>query len=180
MSGLGFGGTCFGRDSKALIAMGRDIKLTNIIQQSIGVFNDKHDDSIVSRAIKIISAIPNPSVGILGLTYKTDVDLVDDSNALRIARKISECGVSVKVFDPKGMEAAKKEVPMSRNFVYCDSMQECINDTDLVLLATPWKEFSSPDFSTMRHKQVLDCWRLWNQSLLESKGVKYYAVGLGC
>lgn len=179
MPGLGFAGTCFPRDSKALIALGRDIKLPNTIQQSIGVFNDKHDDSVVTKVVKIVSTIKNPVVGVLGLTYKTDVDLVDDSNALRIAQKISACGVTVKVYDPKGMEAAKKEVPMSRNFIYCDSMQECINDTDLVLLATPWKEFLDADFSTMRHKQVLDCWRLWDKSTLESNGVKYYAVGLG-
>ncbi len=179
MPGLGYGGKCFPRDSKALIALGRDIKLPNIIQQSIGVFNDKHDDSVVTKVVKIVSTIKNPVVGVLGLTYKTDVDLVDDSNALKIAERIGCCGIVVKVYDPKGMEAAKTHIPMSRNFIYCDSMQECINDTDLVLLATPWKEFSSPDFSTMRHKQVLDCWRLWDKKSLESKGIKYYAVGLG-
>jgi UDPglucose 6-dehydrogenase len=180
--GLGFGGTCFGRDSKALIALGYDLKHPNRLQGGIDDFNRGYDHRLVARIVKLAGASqPDPVIAFLGLTYKTDVDLVDDSNALRIAHRLSCLGIRVKAFDPMGMPRAKKEVPETERLKYCASVEECVTGADLTVLATPWPEFREAGgllAERMRTKKVLDCWRLWDGEKMQGMGIEYHAVGL--
>ncbi len=174
MPGLGYGGTCFPRDSKALIALGQEIRLPNMLQLAIDDFNTNHDKKIFCRIVNLIRGIDNPIVSVLGLTYKTDVDLVNDSNILKIVQYLVNTGVMVRAYDPRGANNAKKALPERANLQYCNSVRYCIDNSDLVVLGTPWKEFENVDFSSMRTKQIFDCWGMWKNI----QGVKYHAVGL--
>lgn len=178
--GLGYGGTCFPRDDRALLALCKDIGMVNHVQQGIHVSNDKHDMRVLMRILRQAKVSnDNPVVAMLGLTYKTDVDLVDESNALAITRQLAELGVTVRAYDPKGIPAAKK-VFTHDNLTYCDSVEDCVTGSDLVVLATPWPEFATIAKTlkdSMRTPAVLDCWNMWDFAKFESMGIRYHAVG---
>ena len=178
--GLGYGGTCFPRDDRALLALCKDIGMVNHVQQGIHVSNDKHDLRVLMRILrKAKVGNDNPVVAMLGLTYKTDVDLVDESNALSITRQLAGLGVTVRAYDPKGVPAAKAAFTHA-NLTYCDSVEECVTGSDLAVLATPWPEFATIAKTlkdNMRTPAVLDCWSMWDFAKFESMGIRYHAVG---
>lgn len=178
--GLGYGGTCFPRDSKALVALTKQIKVESSIQQSTDWFNNKHDLHIVHKIDHLVFNIEKPTIAVLGLAYKTDVDLVDESNALKLVERLE--GYKVKAYDPMAMGKAQKELPANENLTYCSSINECLADTDLCVIATPWPEFSKIEANhfrmLMRTPILLDCWRIYNRELFIKQGIQYYAVGI--
>ena len=179
--GLAFGGPCFGRDNRALIAFTSDLGIDCPIQSSVERFNQTYTAGIVSRAIKILGNPRNKVVSVLGLTYKPDTDVVEESASLEIVRLLCKAGAEVKVFDPAGMENAKKEFGKLK-VIYANSIPLCIKDSDLCILAVPWGIFKTLSYDVfidlMRQLVVLDCWRMLDGKDLQKAGVEYYAVGV--
>lgn len=164
VSGLGFGGPCFPRDNEAFISFAEELKTNHQLQSATDEFNDMHYRDIAARAHELCKG---DTVSILGLTYKPFTSVVEESRALRVAEMLGKY-FKVKVYDPQGIPNAKKELS---GVEYCDSVSECLKDSDLCIIATPWPEFADLDLKGMT---VLDCWRI----LKDTKGVNYHAVGV--
>jgi UDPglucose 6-dehydrogenase len=131
--------------------------------------------------MSILSHPFNTIVSILGLTYKPNTDVIEESASLTMARAFCKAGLSVRVFDPAGIVNAKKELG-DLEVEYDKTIDDCLKGSDLCVLATPWGEFKElkPQIflEFMRKPVVLDCWRVWDRKRFEDCGVEYHAVGV--
>ncbi len=138
------------------------------------LINDDVNSLITDDIQDLLGDYGEVTISVLGLTYKLNTPVVEESMSLELAGGLSQF-VEVKVHDPMGMENAKKLYP---DLIYCDSVEECLRDSNLCVLATPWKEYldmNPEDFSGMKKKVVYDCWRAWGKM----KGIEYHAFGVG-
>lgn len=172
--GLGFGGCCFPRDSLAFSIVALNAGIEAPLQSATDFVNDDVNALIIEDILKIIGHLGGKNLSILGLTYKPETPVVEESRSLDLAVALSKF-LQVRVHDPMGMENAKKLFP---DLIYCDTIESCLQDSSLCVLATHWKEYldmKPVDFGGMKKKVVYDCWRLWRKI----KGIEYHAFGVG-
>jgi UDPglucose 6-dehydrogenase len=119
-------------------------------------------------------------VGILGLAYKPDTDVIEESQGLELAKRLQAAGVRVVVFDPAAMENARRELVPGTNFA--NSTADCARQADVLAITTPWPQFrnlSSWDLSSGRGRTVvLDCWRVLDPEAVR-KVAEYLTLGFG-
>ena len=173
--GTGYGGTCFPRDSRALVALTKKVGVNSAVQMGTGFFNDCHDANIGSKIRSLVSH--DETISVLGLTYKPDTALVDESSAVRIVKMLVRDGRKVRVYDPQGMNDARKE--LGEEVYYSTSIENCLKGTSLCVIAVDWQEFKVLDShvftSNMKTPRVLDVWRIHRDFENE---LDYYAVGV--
>jgi UDPglucose 6-dehydrogenase len=100
-------------------------------------------------------------IGVLGLSYKPDTPVIEESQAILITQILLQRGFEVQAYDPSAMEAARQL--FGERVQFMDSAQACIRGADVVLIATPWKQFKTPDYGTNGTPTcptVIDCWGL--------------------
>lgn len=174
---LGYAGPCFPRDNKALIYTAQRFGLN----MPLARVTDEINDHQVSRVIdKVLRFLPeNGKAAVLGLTYKPNTNYVDQSQALDIAKTLVEKGVSVIVYDPEGMENAKKV--LGDKVVFAKSTKECISEADVIIIATQWPEFKDIQPKDLKkqngEKVLIDCWRILNPNTFKGV-VKYIPLGV--
>jgi len=175
---VSYGGPCFPRDNLALIATARKVGAPADIAEATDRFNRRQ---VHWLADLVKSHVPlDGVVGILGLTYKPNTDVVEEAFGLLLAQELKRRAVKVVVYDPVGMENARRI--LGDGVMLAHSAQACIEAADVVVVATPWKEFASiPEGVWQRHsppRVVFDCWRViehfqsWN-------GITYVPLGKG-
>jgi len=174
----GYGGPCFPRDNVALSYLARKIGAPAFLAEATDSANRREVEHLAEL---VKSKMPDGGqVGILGLTYKPDTDVVEESQGLLLAQKLVDDGVKVMAYDPKGMKNAVKAV--KGDLDTAESVDECVKKSDAIVIVTPWKQFEqiSPDaFGTDGpRKTVVDCWRLLDSSIYR-KIVDYIALGVG-
>ena len=178
--GLGFGGPCFCRDGRAFMKMADELNMVAPIQQVTDFFNKKYDFRIAERAMSIVGyPLFKKRVAILGATYKPDTDVIEESAAVKIANYLVDKKVEVKMYDPAGLKYVLREY--GGTIICSESIEECLRDADLCIVATQWDEFKNltpQTFNIMKQPRVLDCWRILDKKVLEEAGVDYYAVGI--
>jgi len=177
--GLGFGGPCFPRDNKAFAYFAGTIGCEAKLSQITDEVNKDQTDRISHLVRQKLGAIKGKGVAILGLTYKPDTDVTEESAAVKIAAALAEAGAVVSVYDPAGMDNSKRVLGNSARYV--NSAEECLKEAEFCILATPWGEFKSlkpEDFiKNMKRPMLLDCWRIFDHSEF-SKKLEYLAIGL--
>lgn len=177
--GLGFGGPCFPRDNRAVAhfadSVGVDLKLA----KTTDAINRYQNQRIIRFIEEKIGELEGKRIAILGLTYKPDTDVVEESAALGLTKNIAKKGAEVSVYDPQGMNNA--EIVLGKSINYTTSVKECLGNAELCILATPWQEFKSlkpEDFvETMKKPVIFDCWRIFERSKIRER-LEYLAIGL--
>jgi UDPglucose 6-dehydrogenase len=155
-SGIGWGGSCFGKDTRALLAWAKKEKIPcKMIDSAINV-NEEQPLQLVKLLKKHIPILKNKKIAVLGLSFKPDTDDIRDTRVKPIVDRLLEEKVHVKVYDPQAADNFKKIYP---NIKYCKTSEDAINDADAVLLTTEWDEFKKLDFTG---KIVIDGRRLKN------------------
>ncbi len=178
--GLPYGGPCFPRDNRAFASVARKLGC----QAKLAVATDDANSGQVARVVELIEhelgGVRNRDVAMLGLTYKPNTDVVEESAPVKIALNLKERGARVSVYDPAGMSNARHQLG-EEGIRYATSATDCLKGAEFCILATPWPEFkklTGDDFSlNMRNASLLDCWRMFDRSALSGK-VKYAAIGL--
>ncbi len=182
-SGLGFGGPCFPRDNRAFISFAT---LQKASQCPLQIATDALNESQVARAVavaeKMIEGIEHPTVSLLGLTYKPNTPVIEESRAMRMAQRLAVLA-DLRVYDPQGMPNAKKLLTSGR-VTFTEDPTSCIGGSDLCIIATPWQEFRqvTPVLLTlaMRRPALFDCWRMFKKVDYKDSGVIYRAIGVNC
>ncbi|MHA2105215.1 MAG: UDP-glucose dehydrogenase family protein [Candidatus Hodarchaeales archaeon] len=151
-AGLGYGGPCFPRDDKALIALAKKLNAQAFLSEASSKVNNRQV-SITMEKIRTLKNIKD--ITVLGLSYKPNVPYVTESQAFEITKILSEDSkYNVTVFDPQAISETKKILKTKVN--YAENLETAINiKSDLVLVLTPWKEFENIDF---KGKKVLNLW----------------------
>ena len=178
--GLSYGGPCFPRDNKAVSyfaqTIGIDAKLANTTYE----VNCDQIKRVVELVNEKTGEVKGKKLAILGLTYKPNTDIVEESAALKIAQALVQRGARLSVYDPTGSDNTQKV--LGRSVQYTNSVQQCLKGAGLCIIATPWEEFKKlnpEDFSQNMSKPVLlDCWRILDRAEFSDK-LQYFAVGLG-
>jgi UDPglucose 6-dehydrogenase len=178
--GPGFGGSCFPKDAKALVALGRsagyDIK---IVEAAITV-NELQKSSIINRVKKLLPELKGKTIAILGLSFKPETDDMRESPALGIIEQLKNEGVTVKAFDPVAMDVARS---MSRldGVEFCIDEYEAIRGSDALVLVTEWNQFRSLDLNRakieMRQPNIIDLRNIYEPETVKAVGFNYISIG---
>ena len=175
---LSYGGPCFPRDNLALTYLAHELGAPADIAEATHRFNSSQISWLADLVQQ--NAAPGETVGILGLTYKADTDVVEQAAGILLARELSARNVPVVVFDP----AAPRNVcaSMGNQARFATNSKECIALSGIVVLATTWPEFLGiPAADWARQEQpriVVDCWRAVPH-LIGADGVRYLPLGTG-
>jgi len=170
--GLGYGGPCFPRDNIAFARFAESVG----VKAELPITVHRANLSQVRRVIKIIEQLKlnhNKKIGILGLSYKPDTPIVEESQSIMLARELSSKGYVVHVYDPLALEEAKKV--LGNTAIYEKTLDTCIKNVDVVVLATAWKSFS---IINTEGKIIIDCWRLLKDREELKKNNQYIPLGI--
>jgi UDPglucose 6-dehydrogenase len=177
--GIGYGGSCFPKDVKALMRLAQDAGTTLQVVDAVDRVNAAQKELLVPRIVKHLGSLQGKVVAIWGLAFKPRTDDMREAPAVSIIEGLLRGGATVRVYDPKAMEAAR---PMLGDRVtWCAKSYECVEGADALVLATEWNEFREPDFprikSLMRHAAVFDGRNVWSPQTLRDLGFHYEGIG---
>jgi UDPglucose 6-dehydrogenase len=180
-AGIGWGGSCFGKDTAALIATAGEYGLHMPIVEAAREVNRHQRERVVDKLLGELRILKGRTIGLLGLAFKPHTDDLREAPALDIARKLIERGARVKVHDPVAMERFKREHG-DIGVVCCDSPEEVVRDCDAVVLVTEWPQYREMDWEPlaklMRSAIVLDGRMVLDKARISRAGFRY--VGLSC
>ena len=179
-AGIGWGGSCFAKDTAALIATAQEYGLSMPIVGAAREMNFIQRGRVVEKLLIELKILKGRSIGLLGLAFKAHTDDLRDAPSLEIARQLLERGAKVKAHDPIAMNRAKTQCP-ELGLVYCASAGEVFEDSDAVVLATEWPEYRDLAWedlrASMRHPFVLDGRNYIDTERLLKAGFRYAGFG---
>jgi len=179
--GISYGGPCFPRDNRAFAYVAEKFGVDKVYAGKTDQLNNYYRQVKIPNIIeKILIGNNTKKLAILGLTYKKDTNLVEESASIYIIKTLLDRGIHIMVYDPAGMSNAQLELNDYQNITYANSAIECIAGKSVCFLATPWDEFSkltNKDFlNNMKNPVVIDSWNVYNFS--GEKQIEYIKVGV--
>lgn len=179
-AGLGWGGSCFGKDSLALMATAREYGLKMPLVEASREANYHMRDVAVEKLQSELKIFAGKTIGMLGLAFKPHTDDLRDSPALHVAQKLMERGARVKCHDPIALERARDEYG-DFGVHYCSEAEDVFTDADAVMLATDWPQYINLPFKklvkTMSSPVLLDGRNFLNGEQLRKYGYRYIGMG---
>ena len=177
--GPGYGGSCFPKDVKSLIYQGNKNSTDLTIIKAVDRANESRIKSLFQRIKKIIkNKFNNIQIGLLGISFKPNTDDVRESPGLKLAKDLSKTKAKIKIYDPKGMENAKKELPKSIEF--CNDEYEVAENSNLLVIVTEWNQFKNLDLlkirKLMKKPVILDLRNIYSKEITQN-GFKYHSIG---
>ena len=175
---MGYGGPCFPRDNVAFSALAR----TNGVPALLAEATDQLNRRQAPRLAELVrSRLPaNGTVGILGLSYKPNTGVIEESQGLRLAQHLLSAGTAVIVYDPAAMENAKQL--LTGKVTFARSAAECVRQADAFAVTTPWAEFGAISPADLKRRDgsvlVLDCWRMLDRLAFMTVS-DYRLIGVG-
>ena len=174
---LGYGGPCFPRDNVAFSALARANGVPALLAEATDAMNRRQ---VPRLAELILSRLPeNGTAGILGLSYKPNTEVIEESQGMEIAQHLLKADASVVVYDPAAMENAKAH--LAGRVTFARSAAECAHASDVLAITTPWPEFNELAPSQLKAREgvtVIDCWRVLPSGKFRN-AVEYLTLGVG-
>lgn len=176
--GLGYGGPCFPRDNVAFSAFAARLETKAKLAEMVDEVNRDQAMVVVNKINNILLTLgknkKSGRIGILGLSYKPNTPIIEDSQALNIVQLLVNEGYKVNVYDPQAEENCRGV--LGDTVKYAKDKEDCLRDADLGVIAVPWDEFRKIDLKKLNKKIViLDCWRL--SEGIKGANIKYLGVG---
>ncbi|MBU3112416.1 UDP-glucose dehydrogenase family protein [Clostridium lacusfryxellense] len=180
-AGIGYGGSCFPKDTKALVKISENYNCELKIVKSTVDVNEKQRVLPVSILSEHYNELEGKMVAILGLTFKPDTDDIREAPSLYIIEKLLEAKVKVKAYDPMASPEIRKIFP---DIIYCDDAYECLVGTDAMIICTEWSEFLNIDLfkvkELMRESVIIDGRNMLDtKKIIQAKIKAYYSIGKG-
>lgn len=177
-AGIGYGGSCFPKDVKAITATAEQFGCELKIIRSAMEVNQKQREIVSQKIVDCIVGIQEPTVALLGLSFKPDTDDIREAPSLYIIEKLTAMGVSIKAYDPIAMEKVKELYP---DIEYCKDVYEACLRADAAVFVTEWDEFFDIDFhrlkNNMRQQAIIDARNIFQPEKIRSMGFKYVSIG---
>jgi UDPglucose 6-dehydrogenase len=178
-AGIGYGGSCFPKDVKALLATASELGIPMDIVEATDKINARQRKRFFKQITDLLPA--NANVGILGLSFKPKTDDMRAAPSLDLIPELIEKGHNVKVFDPAAMEVAKPLLPAQVTF--CKDALEAVKDADSVVVLTEWDEFRGIDLvqlkQCMRGNDLFDGRNIYEPDEVREVGLEYHGIGIG-
>ncbi len=178
--GLGYGGSCFPKDVKALLKTAKDNNCDYQLLQAADDVNKKQRQVFINKILnKFGNDLSGKTFAVWGLAFKPKTNDMREAPAITIINALLERGAKVQAYDPKAVESAKEI--FGNKITYSKLAYEALNDADCMLLLTEWNEFRRPDFdkikSLMKNYVIFDGRNQYNSKRLLEKGFEYYQIG---
>lgn len=178
--GIGYGGSCFPKDVKALVKSAKDVKYDFRILDAVMDVNEEQKTYLLPRLKEFFdNDISGKTIAVWGLAFKPNTDDIREAPALSIIDELLKLGASVRAFDPEAMKNVKRLY--NDKIVFADSQYSALEGADALLIATEWNEFRTPDFEKMKtllnNPFVFDGRNLFEVEQMEEAGFKYISVG---
>ena len=179
-AGPGYGGSCFPKDTLALIRIAQEHGSSCRIVEAVVEVNAAQKARMVQKIRNALGgSVSGKKIGVLGLTFKPETDDMRDAPALAILPNLADKGAEVTVHDPQGMEEAKPLLPAS--ITYCDNAYDALRGADAFVLMTEWNEYRSLDLVKVRELMngnvLIDLRNVYEPELARRHGFEYGCVG---
>lgn len=178
-AGLGYGGSCFPKDTWALISFAKRQGIDFKFLKEVDNLNNSQIDYLISKIKKGCGEeLKGKTLAILGLAFKPNTDDIREARAIILIHKLQLLGAKIKVFDPKAMSSAKK---ILKDVIYSTDPYDLSRGAEALILVTEWPEFKKIDFEKiarlMKNKVIIDGRNFWESNDLKKLGFKYFGVG---
>ena len=178
-AGPGYGGSCFPKDTLALVKTARDFGAPIRVVETVVAVNDERKKKMADKVIAACGgSVKGKTVAVLGLTFKPNTDDMRDSPSLDIVPALVEAGAIVRAFDPEGMHEAKKLLP---DIQYVEDAHAALAGADCLAIITEWNEFRALDLdrvkSLLAKPVVVDLRNVWDPAEMRAAGFTYVSIG---
>ena len=177
-AGVGFGGSCFGKDLTAFIDIAAKAGVNFELLKEVQRINQRQREQLVKKVEQAVWNLRGKTVGVLGLAFKPDTDDLRDAPSLDVIRALQKEGMLVKATDPAAMENARKILP---DVEFCKNAYETARRADCLILLTEWSQFKTLQWrrvkSLMSHPVIVDGRNLFDPDQMRKAGFRYYSVG---
>ena len=177
-AGPAYGGSCFPKDTKAIITTADKFKTNLSVIKSVIKSNENRSKILLDRINKILNRkIKNKIITFLGVTFKPNTDDMRDSSSLKMIPWLLKKGAIIKYFDPTGY---KTEFKKFKNVINKTSIKDAVHGADLVIIHTEWNDFKSINFKSLvkgKKFMIFDMRNIYSSSKIKDQGFKYYSVG---
>lgn len=175
-AGVGYGGSCFPKDVRAMIHMGQQMGVPMTIAESVQQANFTQHQRFADRVLSYFSGRTDVRLGVWGLAFKARTDDTRESPAVFCVKRFLEAGIAVTAYDP---EAYCPELEGRIRRV--DNAYDVLSGADALVIFTDWQEFRTPDFDAiakqLKHPVVFDGRNLYSPSFVKKMGIEYYSIG---
>jgi len=177
-AGPAYGGSCFPKDTKAIISTADKFKTNLSVIKSVIKSNENRSRILLKRVYEIMNKkLKNKKITFLGVTFKANTDDMRDSSSLTMIPALSKKGAVIKYFDPTGY---KKEFKKIKNVSYENSIKKSLENADLVIIHTEWNDFKSLNFRNYAKKKkfiIFDMRNIYSPLKIKEQGFKYFSIG---
>ena len=177
--GIGYGGSCFPKDVKALAKTAHEHGYKMQILEAVESVNDFQKSVLFTKIKKHFGSLNGKHFAMWGLAFKPKTDDMREAPSLVIIDKLLAEGATVTAYDPVAMHEAKKT--LGNSITYATSQYEALNDADALLIVTEWPEFRSPKFeemgSRLKHKVIFDGRNIYEPEEMAEYGFSYECIG---
>jgi len=179
-AGPGYGGSCFPKDTQAMIRMSQEVGASSSIVEAVVTVNQAQKERMVTKIEKALGGnVDQKQIAVLGLTFKPETDDMRDAPSLTILPALLERGAKIAAHDPQGIQEAEKLLPAG--IVYCTDLYEAAVDADAIILITEWNQYRGLQLqklkSMMRGNVFVDLRNVYERDLMEEHGFIYSCVG---
>jgi UDPglucose 6-dehydrogenase len=179
-AGVGYGGSCFPKDVKALAHMAETHGMHPQLLHAVMEINEYQRKHVVLKLDDLLGDVAGKTIGLLGLAFKENTDDIRESPALAVAQYLLERGATVKAYDPVAMPNSAAAMP---DIVMCGNPYDVAVDADALVVVTPWNEFKQLDMTkvlvTMKQPILLDGRNMYEPAKMTDMGFTYRGVGRG-
>jgi UDPglucose 6-dehydrogenase len=178
--GVGYGGSCFPKDVKAVIHTARDNGMEFPLLNAVEAVNEAQKQRLVSKVVaEFGDRLAGKRFAIWGLAFKPKTDDMREAPSITVVEGLLARGAAVAVYDPEAMDEARKQ--FGDRVTYCRANYDCLKDADALLIVTEWNEFRRPDFARMkgllRHPLIFDGRNLYEPDQMREHGFAYHPIG---
>jgi UDPglucose 6-dehydrogenase len=177
--GPGFGGSCFPKDTKAIVQIAREHGYDFKIVQAVLDVNNAQRMKMVDKIRGVLDGnLSGKTIAVLGLSFKPNTDDMRDAPSVAIIEALQKEGASIRAYDPVAMEEAKRFLP---DITYCDGAYSCAEGADALVFMTEWNQFRILDLQKLKHSMkspvVIDLRNVYEPSKMRAEGFRYACVG---
>jgi UDPglucose 6-dehydrogenase len=180
-AGPGFGGSCFPKDTRALVKIAQDYDVQLRIVEAVLAVNDNRKRAMARKVSHAAGGnLRGKTVAVLGLAFKPDTDDMREAPSLPLITGLLDMGAKVRAHDPVGIEQARKELP---DIEYCEDPYDCLRGADVMVVVTEWVQYRTLDLervkAAMAQPVVVDLRNIYRSEDMAAHGFTYDSVGRG-
>ncbi len=179
--GPGFGGSCFPKDTLALLGAARQVKVATPLIQAVVESNESHKRHMLDKILAACGGdVAGKTLAVLGLTFKAGTDDMRESVSMLIVPALLDRGAKIRVYDPQGMQVARQLFSESM-IAWCEDAYDALNSADAGVILTEWNEFKTLSLprvkELLRQPILIDCRNLYKRRDMIAAGLRYISVG---